>query len=261
MPPVRFKGAQIPPIALVIFFVILFVVLTPFVKSVSFGIAFLFGLMMMFSLVAGTFLLDMLRADSPTVVTYDGLRKSRATVDSFLVTGPDEHLPGMSLIGYGGVRWLNVISADSSVLIVPNETVEKLSDTLALVYCPAVPLRRAEAVAGLFAGESDILSKAQDSTFNLKKSRSEVRFGLLNALLEQPTSEQMRQVQMYIDRSAMAIAEVRGRVSIGQESNIKELRKLAFAIRKEPMLGTIKRWLMGHDEDRPPEATPYQGGD
>lgn len=257
---VQTKTIQVPPSYILIFFVALFIILTPLVRSVHFGFGFVAGLFMMFSFIAGAFILDMLRADSPTVVTYDGLRKSRATVDSFLVTGPDEHLPGMSLIGYGGVRFFNIISADNSVLIVPNESVEKINDTLSIVYCPAVPLRRTQAVAGLFAGESDILDKAQDTSFSLKKGNSEVRFGLLNSLLEQPTPDQMRQVQLYVDRSAKVVAELRDRATLGEESNIKELRKLATTIRKEPFLASLKKWFTGHDSDRPDQSGPY-GGD
>lgn len=253
------KTIQIPPVLVLIFFVVLFIVLTPFVRSISFGLAFAAGLAFMFSFVAGAFVLDMLRADSPTVLTYDGLRKSRATVDSFLTTERDDHLPGMALIGYGGVRWLNIISADNSVLIVPSAAVEKLTDTLSLAYSPAVPLRKTEAVSGLFAGESDILAKAQDSSFNLKKGSSEVRFGLLNALLEQPTPDQMRQVQLYVDRSAMTMANLRDRVTLGEESNIRELRKLAATYEKESFFAAFKKWFTGHDDDRPSSQSPYSG--
>jgi len=117
------KTVSVTMTQLAIGFTVFLVCVSPFVRIVGFGLAFMFGTVLMLALVGGVFFLDMIRADSPTLITYTGLRKSRGSVESFIKTGPDANLPAMSILGYGGVRFFNVNSADYCVMAVPEESV------------------------------------------------------------------------------------------------------------------------------------------
>lgn len=249
---------QLNPAHVVLFFAVLFVVLMPMVRLISIGIAHIAGLAFMLSVIGGFLVVEMLRASSGNVLTFDGTRKSRQAADSMIVSGDDEIVPGMAFITYNGIRSLAFASADNSVFVAPASAVEWLNDSTVIIYSPCVPLRRPEALNGLFPSECDMLSKSQDTRFDAKGKHSEVRFSLLNTLLRSPTSEDLRRSQLFVDRSAMEIAADRDKATLGAEANIKELRRLASAVRKDSMWTSFKNLFAGKDEDRPPEG-PYKG--
>ena len=250
----------ITPVQILIFFVVLFITAMPFVRSISFGLGFLVGLMLMMSFVVGAFITQVLMAVSPTLILADGTRKSRSSTDSFIELGDSEHLPAMKGISYGGIRSLGISQADNSILVCPAETVEPLSNdgTLIRIYTFGVPLRKKFSLSGLFPSLADLLAHSQDTAFRLEGHKGEARVGFHNTLLQRPSTEDLHEMQVVFDQSGMELAQMRDVLTLGEEAGIRELRKLASTVRKAPLTAAIKQWFSGQDSDRPGELNTYE---
>lgn len=253
------------PIYALIGFMVLVLLITPFARVYAVNILFLLSLIAAVSYASGIWALIALRDKGGTVIFMkDGLRKSRAMREISKSSETEASLlPGLAALPYGGfiASAAPVNVADKSLAIVPSSAIEELSSETTLIYSPTSPLKNPRVLKGIMpfiAKGADVHSFLSFSTD--RKSRSEVRFGLLNGLTTPITTEKLLEQERLIN-SHGELVDMLERSEGGEDTNREELARMIRTVKKKTPAEKAKSFIFGTPKtdaqsDRPSQREP-----
>jgi hypothetical protein len=227
---------------------------------------FTFSLIAAASYASGVWIIVALRDKGGTMIFMkDSVRKSRAT-KTISKTGETNtgRLPGLSAMPYGGFIATGINVADLNLAVLPTSSIEELSPETTLIYSPTSPLKNArllKSVMTFFAKSADAHSFLSFSTD--RKSRSEVRFGLLNGLISPISTEALMEQERFIN-SKGGLVDALERAEGGEDTNREELARMIRTVKKKTPLDRAKSIIFGDrksesQSERPNQREP-QGG-
>jgi len=253
----------INPVYGLIGFIALLLLITPFSRVYQVNVLFTISLIASASYASGVWIVAALRDRGDTVIFMkDSVRKSRAT-GTISESGETStgRLPGLIALPYGGFIATAVNVADKNLAVVPASSIEVLSPSTTLVYCPTSPLKNArelKSIMTFFAKSADVHGFLSFSTD--RKSRSEVRFGLFNGLVTPITTENLMDQERMIN-SKGGIVDMLERSEGGEDSNREELQRMIRTVKKQSPMDRAKSILFGSrktdsESDRPTQREP-----
>jgi hypothetical protein len=253
------------PLYGIMFFVALMLVITPWARIYPTNVFFIMSIVAVASYASGVWIMIALRDSGGTVIFMkDSVRKSRANdAISKTTETATARLPGLAMQPFGGfiVKTPPIGVADKSMALIPDSSIEQLSDQTTLVYSPTSPLKNARALKSV----SSFFAKSAEAhpflSFSMeKKSTSEVRIGLLNGLIEPITTEQLMDQERLINGHGSLVDLIENSEG-GEDSNREAIQKMVKVMKKQTPSEKARSWVFGEPKpdyqvDRPSQREP-----